>query len=170
MNNNKVNHYNKTYYVEGNVARNMQAVPDYQVEELPSRREQPKRREQRRTRVNTGMDAFSFLFFAIAVTVTLYTCIEYLSVQSNITQMEKEVVTLEGDLMKLKNENRAAVSQINTSLDLNYIYKVATKQLGMVYPDGNQVITYKSTVSDYVRQYADIPEESKTTLLGKITN
>jgi hypothetical protein len=38
----------------------------------------------------------------------------------------------------------------------------------MVYPNENQVITYESTLSDYVRQYKDIPEASTTTLLDGI--
>ncbi|MDF2473725.1 MAG: Septum formation initiator, partial [Anaerocolumna sp.] len=153
MKNYQKNNIRKTYYVEGNTARNLQAVPDYQVEEVPLRREQPRRETRKRKKANISMDIFSFLFFAIAVTITLYTCIEYLGVQSNITRMEKKAATLESELVKLENQNRAALSEIDTSLDLNYIYKVATNELGMVYPKENQVITYESTLSDYVRQY-----------------
>lgn len=164
------NNIRKTYYVEGNTARNLQLVPDYQVEGSPSKREQQTRETVKRKKVNPGMDIFSFLLFAIAVSVTFYTCIEYLSVQSNITQMEKKAATLESELVKLENQNKAALSEINTSLDLNYIYQVATNELGMVYPKENQVITYESTLSDYVRQYGDIPDESESSILSKIIN
>ena len=37
---------------------------------------------------------------------------------------------------------------------------MATTQLGMVYADRNQVIRYKKTESEYVRQYEDIPGET----------
>jgi hypothetical protein len=47
---------------------------------------------------------------------------------------------------------------------------VATNELGMVSPQNNQVITYDSNLSDYVRQYKDIPEENKDSLLDKIIN
>jgi hypothetical protein len=32
-------------------------------------------------------------------------------------------------------------------------------ELGMIYPDRNQVITYDSTISEYVKQYKDIPQK-----------
>lgn len=162
--------YYNSYNFDGNAARNLQVVPDHNVEIEPLRRQQPDRSVQKRRKANPGMDAITFLFFAFAIALTFYTCIEYLNKQSSITQKEKTVVELESQLMKLENDNKAALSQLNTSLDLNYIYQVATKELGMVYPDKNQVITYESTVSDYVRQYEDIPESSDTTLVGKILN
>ena len=50
-------------------------------------------------------------------------------------------------------------TRINTSLDLDYVYRVATEELGMVYPNKNQVILYNKTESEYVRQYEDIPTQ-----------
>ena len=55
-------------------------------------------------------------------------------------------------------ENDALETSINTSVDLNKIYEIATKELGMVYARKNQVLLYDKTESEYVRQYEDIPE------------
>ena len=55
-------------------------------------------------------------------------------------------------------ENRSLASKINTCTDLDYIYQVATEELGMVYPGEDQVIVYDRTESEYVRQYENIPE------------
>ena len=60
---------------------------------------------------------------------------------------------------QLKAENDALETRINTSIDLDYIYKVATEELGMVYANRNQVRLYDKTESEYVRQYEDIPKE-----------
>ena len=49
-------------------------------------------------------------------------------------------------------------TSINTSIDLNEIYEIATKELGMVYAKKDQVLLYDKTESEYVRQYEDIPE------------
>ncbi len=156
------------YTTYGNTARNLKVMPDYdETKELePIRR--PAERNRRKPRANSGIDLISVFFLTIAVAVTLYTCIEYLHVQSKVTQQNDEIAGLEHTLVKLQNQNQDALSKINTSVDLNYIYEVATKELGMVYPDKNQVITYKSNLSDYVRQYGDIPEEDDSTLLDKI--
>ena len=68
------------------------------------------------------------------------------------------IETMEAHLEKLKAENDALETSINTSIDLNKIYEIATKELGMVYAKKNQVLLYDKTESEYVRQYEDIPE------------
>lgn len=42
--------------------------------------------------------------------------------------------------------------------DLDYVYRVAVEELGMVYPNNNQIITFEKVEESYVRQYADIPD------------
>jgi len=164
----KRRYYNHNLYsIEGNAARKLHAVPDYQETSFPSRREEIRREIRRKHKLNTGMDIVSMIILTFAIAITVYTCLEYLSVQSNITQMNKEIVRLESELMKLQNENASALSEIDTSLDLDYIYEVATGELGMVYPDKNQVIAYESTISNYVRQYKDIPEVKRSTFIDK---
>ena len=37
-----------------------------------------------------------------------------------------------------------------------YIYKVATEELGMVYPSCSQIVSYDSEDSEYVVQYKDV--------------
>jgi hypothetical protein len=54
----------------------------------------------------------------------------------------------------IDKENKTFV----VSSDLDYVYKVATEELGMVYANKNQVRLYNKTESEYVRQYEDIPE------------
>ncbi len=158
------------YTTYGNTARKLQVVPDYQnPEELePIRR--PAEKKRRKPKANMGIDLFSALFLTMAIAVTLYTCIQYLQVQSQVAEQKKEIAEMEHSLVKLQNQNKDALAKIDTSVDLKYIYEVATKELGMVYPDKNQVITYESNLSDYVRQYENIPEEADSTLLDKILN
>ena len=65
---------------------------------------------------------------------------------------------LEQQLEQLRSENDALQTRINTDMDLDHIYKVATEELGMVYANRNQVLLYDKTESEYVRQYEDIPK------------
>ena len=57
---------------------------------------------------------------------------------------------------------------MDDSVDLAYVYRVATKELGMVHPKSNQVIEYQQVKSDYLKQYADIPEVKDESVLKKI--
>jgi hypothetical protein len=81
--------------------------------------------------------------------------------------MNSKITSMERELTKLQNKNNDTASEIKSNLDLNYIYKVATKDLGMVFPDKNQVITYKGTLSDYVRQFKDIPKDDSKNIINE---
>ena len=58
----------------------------------------------------------------------------------------------------LKAQNDALETRIKTSVDLDYVYKVATEELGMVYANKDQVRLYNKTESEYVRQNENIPK------------
>lgn len=104
------------------------------------------------------MDLPYVIMLTIAAVFTLYLCINYLHVQSSITARMHNIERLESELERLKAENDALETSINTSVDLNRIYEIATKELGMVYAQKDQVLLYDKTESEYVRQYEDIPK------------
>ena len=76
-----------------------------------------------------------------------------------MTARLNHIERLEESIEKLKGDNDALLTRINTSVDLDYVYKVATEELGMVYANKDQVRLYNKTESEYVRQYEDIPEQ-----------
>lgn len=98
------------------------------------------------------------IMLTIAAICTLYLCVSYLQLQSSITARLDHIEYLEERIETLKADNDALETRINTSVDLDYVYKVATEELGMVYANKNQVRLYNKTESEYVRQYEDIPE------------
>ena len=55
-------------------------------------------------------------------------------------------------------ENAALEDGLNSQVDWDEVYKTAVSEFGMVYPNKNEVITYKSTEDGHVIQYMDIPE------------
>ena len=98
------------------------------------------------------------IMLTIAAICTLYLCVSYLQLQSSITARLDHIEYLEERIETLKADNDALETRINTSVDLDYVYKVATEELGMVYANKKQVRLYNRTESEYVRQYEDIPE------------
>ena len=88
----------------------------------------------------------------------LYLCVNYLHLQSSITAKINNIEKLEQQVESVKSENDALAIRINTYVDLDYVYKVATEELGMVYANKNQVLLYDKTESEYIRQYEDIPQ------------
>lgn len=163
---NKKNVYRYNEYVDGSAARKLQTVPRRYDDEKVIRRTEPKRAPK--VKRAPGITLLSFLLLSISISVTLYACVEYLKVQTEITAMNKELVSLENEVITLENDNYFALNEINTALDLEYVFQVAVNELGMVFPNNNKIVTYDAVVSEYVRQYDKIPEVTVDDLLAKI--
>lgn len=163
--------YSRAAYVHGNAVRKLEPerVPVRRTQAESPLRERPERREEvRRPAVNhkvrrnrekaLQMDLPYVIMLTIAAVCTLYLCVNYLHLQSSITSRIHEIEKLETNLETLKTENDALQTSINTSVDLDHVYKVATEELGMVYANKNQILQYEKTESEYVRQNEDIPK------------
>lgn len=99
------------------------------------------------------------IVLSIAMFMTLGICVKYLQLQSDMTARMRNISKLEAQLEIIKNENDNLEKRINTSVDLDYVYKVATEELGMVYAKRNQVKFFEKREQGYVRQTEDIPDE-----------
>ena len=142
-------------YVDGNTVRKLE----------PERISEPIRRRDSRTgsavRRNQEkalqMNVPYLLMLMAAMGCMLYICVSYIHIQSDMSARMNSIKGLEQELAELKTQNDALETQINTFVDLDHIYKVATEELGMVYANKDQVLLYNRTESEYVRQYEDIP-------------
>ncbi len=150
-------------YIHGSAAPNWE--PSEREEQLRRRRQQDMGKDikkHHRIRRNQERAMYMDLPYVIMLTLasicTLYLCVNYLHLQSAITARMHNIEAMEEKLEKMRTENDALETSINTSIDLNEIYEIATKELGMVYAKKDQVLLYDKTESEYVRQYEDIPE------------
>lgn len=114
--------------------------------------------EDAHARMNYGIDFASAFILTIALVCIIGYALNYLTLSSQITELDKQVSTLSSTLDELTSENDEAYAAIDSSVDLGEVYRVAVSELGMVYPDENQVVTYDYVEEGYVRQYKDVPE------------
>ncbi|NLZ83328.1 MAG: cell division protein FtsL [Clostridiales bacterium] len=149
---------NGTSYINGNAALKYNNAPDIRREREQYEVTSPKPRQRRNTKKLQSLSLGSLFILTIAIVATLYICVEYLKLQYNANHMEKTIVSMEKTLSDMKDVNKATYDQINLVYDLDYVYRVAVEEYGMVYPNNNSVITYNSNSAGYVRQYRDIPE------------
>lgn len=147
--------YTRTSYIEGNTVRKLNVVPDHKEEqyEVPS----PRRQDNRHTKSLSSINITSLLILTVAIAATLFLCVDYIKVQSDINHMEKTIASKQEELITLTKNNDAAYETVNTTYDLKHIYQIAVEEYGMVYPGNDAVITYQGSDNDYVRQYEDIP-------------
>lgn len=152
--------YASDAYVDGNTVRklNKPAIverPKRKPQEDYSGRSRVVRRNQEKA---LHMDGAYVFALTIAAVVTLLLCLNYLHMQSSITTRINQIEKLELQLENLKSGNDALQTRLDTYVDLDHVYKVATEELGMVYANKDQILLYDKSESEYVRQYEDIPK------------
>ena len=143
-------------YVYGNTVRQGYELPERREREYEKARKQI--REQKRVQNALSMDAPYVIALTLALIIVLGMCIAYLKVQADLTARIKNIEAQEKLLEQYVVDNDALESRIDASIDLDEIYRVATEELGMVYANKTQVLTYDKTPTEYVRQNDDITE------------
>ena len=152
------NYYKRGYEVDGTAARKLQVVPEYEREQERVARPRVIEQPAKAPKLSHGIDLFSMTLLMVAMVITLYLCYNYLQVQGNIVQLERDVMLLEQELNTVQAENAALEDGLNSQTDWDEVYRTAVGEFGMVYPNKNEVITYESTEKGHVIQYMDIPE------------
>lgn len=153
-------------YVEGNTVRKIRTV------ERPYERHQPGRQVQHHAQpVKVQYTTVLYMIFLVgAACMVLWSCVNYLQLQAEMTSRVKNIAALETQLEDMRKENDDNYTRIMTSVDLDYIKDVAINELGMVYAQPDQVILYDGGTRDYVRQNGEIPKEESSLIdqvLGK---
>ena len=148
----------RSAYEYGSTARQLNtAQPLRRDEETEESREQRKAR-QKQIRRNNKINFMYTMVVASVAAVVFFICYQYLNVQAVAKANSDKIIELKSTLNSLKDDNDALESDINASIDYNALYDTAVNELGMVYPGKDQVITYNSKESEYVKQYKDVPD------------
>jgi len=142
-----------TEYVYGNTARALRPV---EADVSPQKKLSNTVRKNRERA--SHMNPAYVVFLTLAMLVTGYVCIQYIQLQSNITNSVKQISVLESQLNDLKAENDDTESRIKDSVSLEEIKQRAMDELGMQYAKEDQIVKYDSDDTDYVRQYIDVDE------------
>ena len=143
----------------------------YRNRDLENAREERARKARvRRLEHSRSMNFATFAVLAVAVLVMLYLCTGYIQAKSAVTSLNKEIVTKETEYNSLKAKNDSNLKEIESSVNLQKIYNIATKDLGMVFANNNQIVTYGDSESAYVRQYNDIQDDYGDNILDDIAN
>jgi len=92
----------------------------------------------------------------VAAVIILTLCVDYIQLQTDIKVRLDNINSMEAELAELIAGNNVLEKQVNSYIDLDYVYEVATTELGMRYPVNGQIVYYEGTDSEYVRQYGSI--------------
>lgn len=151
VNTNRTNTYRGTRngaYVYGNTARRLDV--QRQLEQEPRRQLS---NETRKNRDKAHHMNFGYVVFLVAAFCTCaFILINYIQLQSELTNRTKALAGLKSELNTMRLENDEAYNRVTNSIDLEEIKRVAIGELGMMYAEEGQIITYSSVTNDYMRQ------------------
>lgn len=147
------------YYIEGNTARKLNAVPEREVRPERQKERKVNSKIQKNARRAKAFDLQYTVALLVATGFLFVSCISMLTLKADVTEQRREIAMLESNLNELTDSNNETSKRLNSSVDLTKIYDVATKELGMVYPGNGQVVMYEATNPDYVKQFKDVPTE-----------
>lgn len=150
-NTNRTNTYRGTHngaYVYGNIARKLDVQRPLEQEPRRQLSNEARKNREKAHHMNLGY----VVFLVAAFCTCAFILINYIQLQSELTNRTKGLAALESRLNTMRLENDEAYSRITSSIDLEEIKRVALGELGMIYAEEGQIITYSSVTNDYMRQ------------------
>ena len=138
--------YRRNEYQHTNVAMRLGEIENPNIRPLPG------------GRGHMGSSIGYIMFVAVALIITAFVLVHYISLRSDVTNRLQNISALEAQLNELKLENDATYSRINSNMDLEQIRDTAINELGMTYAKEGQIEFFTSENGDYVRQIAKIDE------------
>ena len=141
-------------YVYGNAVRKEVVVPQRPAEKPKEISQRVRKNRSKALHMSKGY----VVFLAVAASVALFACVQYLQLQSEITSRSKNITVMQQELADAKEANTTKYNAIVNSMNLEEIREKAMTDLGMVYADAGQIIKYKNPADSVVTQYANIPK------------
>lgn len=159
-------------YIYGNTARKarVEVVPDPRRDLLNQAREQEKRARVRSRAQENRMGFVYVLFLTMAAAALVVVCYQFMKVQAAMNKNVAEISSMKVELEDMRSENDFNLNRINESVDMDDIREQALSRLGMKEATTSEVVTYSYDDSDYLRQYAQVPEGNDTSVLDYFTD
>lgn len=138
-------------YIYGNTAR--QLNPQRQWENEPRKQLSHETRKNRDKARHMSFGYVAFLTAAFVVCGCII--INYIQLQSEVTNRTKGLARLESELNRMKQTNDEERNRIDNSVDMEEVKRIAFGELGMTYAEEGQIVTYSSVENDYMRQVSE---------------
>lgn len=143
-------------YVYGSNARKIDVRTEVYNKPTHQTLREMKGEQKRQKKMN--MSFLYVAFLAGAIVFIGYALISYIRLQAEITATVDRISGYEQTLNNITLANDDEYSKMVNGVDLEEVKRIAVEELGMVYADESQIVTYSREHSDYVRQLKDIPD------------
>lgn len=141
--------------VYGNVAYDMNALPEREYEERHEENRRAKARSYAVERPAQGVSLFAIAGFALFAVMMVFV----LLARVQLTQISDETAKIESKISKLSEEEARLKIEYESTFNLTEIEKYATKKLGMIRQGSDSVTFLEMTNVD--RAEILVPEETE---------
>lgn len=138
-------------YVDGNTVRKLEPVSPREKAPVKKPHHEVRKNRDKARYMNAGY----VLFLAVALCAAAFILVNYIQLQSQLTNLTKAVAARQSELNILKLSNDEEYNRIISGIDLEEIKRIAIGELGMVYAKEEQVIEYEGESGDYMRQVTE---------------
>ncbi|MGN0394155.1 MAG: hypothetical protein ACI4EF_02230 [Coprococcus sp.] len=166
---------NRRYYIDGSTVRKLDMYevepkrreyhPEYIPSEEPEAQPEPVRkkrtavRKKKRNKDRRWVDEFKHgIGMTCAAIIVVGLCFYILKLSADVREGKNNIADLKAQLNAQLDENAEYSSGLESMTNLEEIYNIATKELGMVYSEPGQTLYYSQSDEDYVVQYKNVPE------------
>ena len=133
--------------------------------EILERAERSRKRRVKKTRVEQkraralarSMSPGYVLVLASVCVITLFLCIHYLQLRSEVINQSETIAVMESSLNRMKADNDAFENQLEASVNMADIKDTALNRFGLHYASESQIRYYNADNESYVRQYRPVP-------------
>lgn len=148
------------YYQDGNTVRQVATttLPNRytRMRELEEARAEYERQINKARRTRTKKNRMATLNLLFVTIICCMSFVGYVSLQNSVTTRLNHIANLQSQVNELKADNNAALSRIETNINVADIKETALNDLGMVYADKSHIVYYQTENKDYMSQYLSI--------------
>lgn len=160
----------RSTYIHGNTVRQAEVAPRRREwEEAPKRQKEVSHQVRQNRKKALHMNPAYVAFLTIAAVLALGVCVWYLQVRAELTSRSENITALQQELAQIKEENNTRYNAVVDAVNLEEVREKAISEMGMVYANQDQIITYQNPINDYVKQYENIPESGVLAQSDKIS-
>ncbi|MEF9942199.1 MAG: hypothetical protein RSA90_00335 [Lachnospiraceae bacterium] len=156
-------------YIYGNTVRQPEIAPRRREEIQPRQPKKVSTQVRKNRKKAMHMSTGYVVFLTVAAVMALVVCVQYLQLQSEISNRSKKITQLQQELASTKESNDTIYNNALDSVNIEEIRDKAVNEMGMVYAQPGQIIEYQNPTNDYVKQYEDIPKNGVLAQSNKVT-
>ncbi|WP_051671320.1 hypothetical protein [Oribacterium sp. P6A1] len=103
------------------------------------------------------IDRVCYTALVFSLIVIFFSCYQCIKLDTQVSTSLRNIEQMRSELEDIRLQNNELKAIIDSAVNPDEIYRVATQEYGMVAPVSSEVITFKKTDTGYVRTWDDIP-------------